>query len=133
MPIITFKCPNRITTENKAIRVFLWIGLLFCMLVLSKYILFKNSPRYYKHYFAREYKRYTVSKGWEEANLKPFHTIRLFTSKKVPTEYSYKNIGGNIIGFIPLGLLLPLLFPVLRRFGWLAITIFLISLSFELT
>ena len=109
------------------------MGLLFCMLILSKYILFKKSPRYYKHYFAHEYKRYHVKEGWETANLQPFSTIRLFSSKRVSAEYSYKNIGGNIIGFIPLGIFLPLLFSFLRRFARLTITVFLVSLLFETT
>lgn len=119
--------------ENKFIRVLLWTGLLFCMLILSKYILFKKSPRYYKHYFTHEYKRYTVREGWKEANTRPFSTIRLFSSKRVSTENSYKNIGGNIIGFIPLGILLPLLFSFLRRFERVTATVFLISLLFETT
>jgi glycopeptide antibiotics resistance protein len=119
--------------DNKLIRILLWTGLLFCMMVLSKYILFKKSPRYYKHYFAHEYKRYTIDKGLDAANLQPFSTIRLFSSKRVSAEYSYKNIGGNIIGFIPLGILLPLLFSFFRRFIWLTGTVFLISLLFETT
>lgn len=109
------------------------MGLLFCMIILSKYILFKKSPSYYKRYFTYEYKRYHVKEGWEAANLKPFSTIRLFSSKRVSAEYSYKNIGGNIIGFIPLGILLPLLFPFLRRFLLLTSAVFLISLLFETT
>jgi len=109
------------------------MGLLFCMIILSKYILFKKSPRYYKRYFTYEYKRYHVKEGWEAANLKPFSTIRLFSSNRVSAEYSYKNIGGNIIGFIPLGILLPLLFPFLRRFLLLTSAVFLISLLFETT
>ena len=109
------------------------MGLLFCMLILSKYILFKKSPRYYKHYFTHEYKRYHVKEGWETANLQPFSTIRLFSSKRVSTEYSYKNIGGNIIGFVPLGIFLPLLFSFLRRFARLTVTVFLVSLLFETT
>lgn len=122
-----------INRETKAIRIFLWGALLFSMLVLSKYILFKKTPRYYKHYFTHEYKRYTVEKGWEHANLTPFSTIRLFSSKRVSSEYSYKNIGGNIIGFVPLGILLPLLFGPLRRFLLCTITVFLLSFSFEIT
>jgi glycopeptide antibiotics resistance protein len=119
--------------ENKFIKVFLWMGLLFCMIILAKYILFKKSPRYYKRYFTYEYKRYNVKEGWEAANLKPFSTIRLFSSKRVSAEYSYKNIGGNIIGFVPLGILLPLLFPFFRRFLLLTSAVFFISLLFETT
>ena len=119
--------------REKAIRVAATIGLLFCLLVLSKFILFKKGPRYYKDHFARDYKSYTIRQGWKHANLRPFHTIRLFSSKRVTTEYSYQNIGGNIIGFIPLGILLPLVFPFLIN-GWRVVGfIFGISLLFELT
>ncbi|MEI9808852.1 MAG: hypothetical protein WDO16_13865 [Bacteroidota bacterium] len=76
--------------ENKAIKVLLWIGLLFCMLVLSKYILFKKSPAYYKNYFAHEYKRYHVKEGWKHANLQPFSTIRLFSSPKVSKDIAIR-------------------------------------------
>lgn len=118
---------------SKAIRVFLWVALLGCLMVLGKYILFKKNPGYYKHYFTREYKRYDVKDGWARANLKPFSTIRLFSSNRVSAEYSYKNIGGNIVGFIPIGILLPLLLRFWRRFGWHTLTVFLLSLSFEMT
>jgi glycopeptide antibiotics resistance protein len=121
------------TGENRLIKVLLWLALLFCLLVLSKYILFKKNPGYYRNYFAHEYKGYHVKEGWRHANLKPFSTIRLFSSRRVSSEYSYKNIGGNIIGFIPLGILLPLLFPFFRRIWRLAGLVFLLSLLFEST
>src|SRR5215831_10382576 len=117
--------------RHKAITIAAWIGLVFCMLVLTRFILFKKSPHYYKHYFANEYKRYTVEQGWKHANLRPFVTIRLFSSNRVSSEYSYKNIGGNIIGFIPLGILLPMLFPFARRWWRLTLVVFCLSLSFE--
>jgi glycopeptide antibiotics resistance protein len=117
--------------KGKAIRIAGWIALLFCLLVLSKYILFKKSPRYYKHYFTHEYKSYTIKRGWHYANLRPFSTIRLFSSARVSTEYSYKNIGGNIIGFIPLGILLPLVFPFVKNWRRLMGFVFCISLLFE--
>jgi glycopeptide antibiotics resistance protein len=116
---------------GKAIRIAAWIGLVFCLLVLTRFILFKRSPNYYKHYFTHEYKNYTVKQGWQHANLQPFVTIRLFSSDRVSTEYSYKNIGGNIIGFIPLGILLPLLFPFARKWWQLTLFVFCISLLFE--
>lgn len=108
-------------------------ALVFCLLVLTKYILFKKSPRYYRHYFAYEFKSYKVSDGWKHANLQPFFTIRLFSSKRVSSEYSYKNIGGNIIGFIPLGILLPILFPFFKSFLKVVGATFLLSLLFEMT
>jgi glycopeptide antibiotics resistance protein len=117
--------------REKAIRITGCIALLVCLLVLSKFILFKNSPHYYKHYFAHEYKNYSVKQGWQHANLRLFHNILLFTSDKVSAEYSYKNIGGNIIGFIPLGILLPLVFPFAKNSIMLTFFVFCISLLFE--
>lgn len=117
---------------RRVIKIASWTALLFCMLVLARFILFKKNPRYYKHYFTHEYNNYKVKQGWEHANLKPFVTIRLFSSDRVSTEYSYKNIGGNIVGFIPLGILLPIVFPFLRRWWRLTLFVFGISLSFEL-
>jgi glycopeptide antibiotics resistance protein len=116
---------------RKVIKIASWAGLLFCLLVLSRFILFKKSPRFYKHYFTHEYKSYRVQQGWDHANLKPFVTIRLFSSDRVSTEYRYKNIGGNIIGFIPLGILLPLAWPFFKKWWRLALLVFCISLSFE--
>jgi len=117
---------------RKAIRIASWAALLFCYLMLSKYILFKKSPGYYKHYFKYEYKHYTVSQGWKSANTVPFHTITLFSSDRVSSEYRYKNIGGNIIGFIPLGILLPLAWRFAKRWWRLLLVVLCTSLAFEL-
>ena len=48
-------------------------------------------------------------------------------------EYKYDNIGGNIIGFIPFGILLPVLFLSLRKIWKTVFTVFCISLLFETT
>ena len=117
----------------KAEKIVLWLALLGCMLVLTRYILFKKGPGYYKHYFTHEYKHYDINDGWKHANLKPFSTIRLFSSNRVSTEYSTKNIGGNIVGFIPLGFLLPLLFVRVKNFFAVTGIVFFISLLFETT
>jgi len=51
----------------------------------------------------------------------------------VSSEYSYKNIGGNIVGFVPLGILIPLVFTFLGGFFRVTGIVFLISLLFETT
>ena len=122
------------TDYHKVQRVVLWILLVCCLLVLTKYILFKRSPRYYKNYFAHEYSRKVIEEGWKHANLKPFSTISLFyRSKRLREEYKYDNIGGNIIGFVPLGILLPALFLSIRGIWRIALVCFCISLLFETT
>ncbi|HET9823809.1 MAG TPA: VanZ family protein [Chitinophagaceae bacterium] len=119
---------------DKVQRFVLWGLLICCLLVLTKYILFKRSPRYYKNYFAHEYSSKVIREGWKHANLKPFSTISLFyRSKRLREEYKYDNIGGNIIGFIPLGILLPALLLSFRNFWRIALAGFCISLLFETT
>jgi len=115
-------------------RIVLWILLVCCLLILTKYILFKRSPEYYKNYFAHQYSRKVISDGWRHANLKPFTTISLFyRSKRLREEYKYDNLGGNIVGFMPLGFLFPALFFGFRSFWRVTLICFCISLVFETT
>ncbi len=119
---------------HKIQKFLLWILLISCLLILTKYILFKKSPHYYKNYFAHQYNQKVIKDGWKHANLKPFSTIFLFyKSKRLREEYKYINIGGNIIGFVPLGILLPALFISFRSIWKIALVSFFISLLFETT
>ena len=119
--------------RNKGMKIILWIVLIASILVLSRYILFKKGLTYHEQHFTKEYKRYSIKQGWKNANTKPFSTIRLYSYGHVTAREKYKNIGGNIVGFIPLGILLPLLFVRLR--GLISVTsiVFFISLLFETT
>lgn len=95
------------------------ILLLLYMGLLTQQILFKKtSVRYYKNYFEKSYKRYTIGRGWKKANTVPFKTINMYYKgyERGNTNASY-NLLGNLIGFIPLGLLLPWAIPFFRR-GW---------------
>jgi len=96
------------------------------MTLLTKNILFKKNPRYYKNYFNREYKHYKVKDGWAKANTKPF-----YNSRRLNTEYKTNNLLGNLIGFVPLGLLLPLILPWFRNGFKILFAGFLISLGYE--
>jgi glycopeptide antibiotics resistance protein len=107
--------------------------LLACLAVLAKFILFKKSPRYYRHYFRYEYAHYKISEGKKNANIVPFKTIKLMQSDRLSEEYRTDNIAGNIVGFIPLGILFPLLFGGLRRLWRTTLMVFLVSLGFEVT
>jgi glycopeptide antibiotics resistance protein len=109
------------------------IALVVYMLVLTKNILFKKGgPRYYKNYFAREYKQYSVSQGWKKANTVPFRTINLYKKglERHNSNAEY-NIWGNLLGFLPLGLLLPLAWPWFRHGLKFLLAGFLVSLGFE--
>lgn len=109
------------------------IALIVYGLVLTKKILFKKGGfRYYKQYFARDYKRYSVNEGWKKANTVPFRTINLYKKglERNNSNAEY-NIWGNLLGFVPLGILLPLAIPFFRRW-WLMIPAgILVSLGYE--
>ena len=107
--------------------------LVLYLLVLTKKVLFKQGGlRYYKQYFAREYKNYAVSAGWKKANTVPFRTIKLYKKgldrNNSNAEY---NLLGNFIGFIPFGFLLPLFLPWFRHGIKMLLAGFMLSLGFE--
>jgi glycopeptide antibiotics resistance protein len=109
-------------------------GLIFLLylLFLTKNILFKKSPGYYKNYFRHEYKQYSVKEGWRHANTVPFSTINLFyNSRHMNSEYRQINLLGNLLGFVPFGFLLPLLLPWFRNFFKILFAGFLLSLCYE--
>lgn len=119
--------------QNRGFRVFLWGILIAVMLVLTKNILFKRNPGYYKRHFKNEFRHYSIRKGWEKANTKPFSTIELFyNSRYLDAEYKQNNLLGNFIGFLPIGILLPLLIPFFRNGFLVLLAGIFISLGFEI-
>lgn len=118
--------------QDKFLRVLTWILFIFCMLVLTRYILFKGGADSFEIYLAKYDSKKMMKQGIKRANFVPFATLRYFYL--IRKRYSYivaKNILGNIIGFIPLGVLLPVLFVRLRHVGKTILVVFLISLGFE--
>jgi glycopeptide antibiotics resistance protein len=120
-------------TEQKIVRTILWVFLITTMLILTRYILFKRPPHYYKDFFVGGKNVQVIKKGWRRANVTPFAMINSMLRDDSHQLTMYKNIGGNIVGFVPLGLLFPLLFSRLRRWYKTTLLIFGISLSFEIT
>jgi hypothetical protein len=84
------------------IKKFSWVLLLVFLLVLTKVILFKGSPRYYKNYFRTAYHHYKIQEGVKKGNFIPFATIKLFSgSRRMRTEYKVENLLGNILILLP--------------------------------
>jgi glycopeptide antibiotics resistance protein len=121
-----------INTDSKPVRGFLWFVLLAYMLVLVKLIIFKWPFPYVKEHFLHHYSWELARLKWKQLNLIPFYTIKVLLTHKEP-EYTHPaaNLLGNIVGFIPLGLLIPLLFKRLRTARATILRVFLISLGFE--
>jgi len=126
-----FKLPITIDTHKRSLRIFLWLVLLFCLAVLTKLIVFKWPLGYLKDHFLHHYNWRLIKANFSHVNLSPFATIKLYLNSHLRSEYAISNLLGNIAGFIPLGILLPLLFRKLRTAFRTVALIFLISLAFE--
>jgi glycopeptide antibiotics resistance protein len=121
-------------TATTPLKIVCLVLFTFYLLLLTKNILFKKNLAYYKNYFHREYRQYSVKSGWKQANTKPFSTIRLFyNSRNMNTEYKANNLLGNLLGFVPFGILFPFLLPWFRHGSKIILSGFLLSLGYELT
>lgn len=128
-----FWCNFKAMAE-KTNRFMVWMALGLCLMILAKFILFKNTTSYYKRYFRDQYHSGVIRQGWKRANLTPFATIRhFFKSKRLRTEYKVDNIGGNILGFMPLGFLIGYIRVNRQKILAMLLCVLGISLFFEVT
>lgn len=123
--------PNQ-NQPDRFLRVVTWILFIFCMLVLTRYILFKGVISESIVTNSGVQSKKVNTRGFKRANLVPFVSLKMFYSVRRKYTYVAKNILGNIIGFMPLGVLLPVLFIRLQKWYKTIGAIFLISLSFEI-
>lgn len=121
--------PLTIDTNNKYLRFFLWLVLISYMLLLTKFVLFKKPPDYIKAHLLHHY---GFRSNLHTANLKPFHTIRMYLAADMPVKKAFINLVGNVAGFVPLSILLALLFNSFRYAGRTIFCVFLLSLGFEI-
>ena len=94
-------------TKNKIRRA---VKILFVIYLLALvYFLFFAEGYGRKDFFEREY----------QYNLVLFREIRRFWKyrRSVGFMIAFLNIGGNVIGFMPFGFLLPVMRPKLRKFS----------------
>ena len=105
--------------------------LLFHYLVLlTKLILFK--VRVGSIVYNVYYTQLTFKQSFSRSNLIPFNTIYKLLHEQIDV-FVVQNILGNILGFAPLGILLPILFPSLASFKKIALAAFTLSLAYEIT
>ena len=88
-----------------SVTIFLWICLICYLILLFKVILFKfDIDTIINILHDQDELPYT------RVNLVPFQTIRFYLlSGRVPFAASVRNLLGNILAFMPIGLLIPLL------------------------
>jgi glycopeptide antibiotics resistance protein len=116
---------------GRTVRTVAWAMLLMCLMVLVRYILIKGGPDHFKQHFENVNGTEMLTNGFRRANFTPFASFVYFYKIRYRFGYVIKNVIGNILGFIPLGFLLPVLFSSLRTARKAIWTVFLISLSFE--
>ncbi|MCP3760954.1 VanZ family protein [Domibacillus sp. A3M-37] len=91
-----------------------WLVLVMYLLVLTKFILFKQYPSLNLWQVTDKSQ---LALRWESANLIPFQSIRLFLApSNLTPSIRLQNLAGNVLLFVPLGLLLPFWFHRCRRF-----------------
>ena len=118
--------------QSRSFRKITFLVFIVYGLILVKLVLFKRAPSYYKQHFTVNYSKKMVQNNLKTANYVPFATIMLFAKSRLQTRDIVANILGNIVGFIPLGILVPILF---RRFNTPRKLIglgFVLSLFFEI-
>src|SRR6266487_117001 len=112
--------------KTKRFKIILWlISILYAGIVI-KLVLFKKPLEKY-----HEVNVYSIERNFRNANFTPFHTIVIYLSGKPGFEHSFENIIGNIILFIPLTILIPLLIEKIQEANQIILIGFLTSLAFE--
>ena len=107
------------------------LKLLFAVYILFviKVIIFKY-PMEQIRAIADTWQKGVILEGLGTANFMPFRTIKMYI------DYAYKlnsveNLAGNLIVFVPLGFLLPLVSEDFRRFSDVLLYVFTFSLGIE--
>ena len=100
------------------------------MLLVVKVIIFKY-PFGSLYEIARTWSVDVIADGFKTANFVPFHTIKMYI------EYAYKlnsfeNLAGNILVFLPFGILFPMLGRNRRKAWNVLLNAFLLVLGIEI-
>lgn len=102
-----------------------YIGVSFAFASYLSFLIYKVFIKAYGNY-------YRVATDTPDYNLELFKSIERFT--RAYNNYSFEvyfyNIYGNILAFMPAGLLLPMIFPKLKCW-WNVLLGFLLSLAIE--
>jgi glycopeptide antibiotics resistance protein len=116
---------------NLSFRNLTWMVFVLYACILVKMILFKRPPGYYLNHFLRNYDWDMIVYNFKRANLVPFKTILLFIKSRLAMRDIVGNLLGNILGFIPFGILVPMLFKQIATLRNVLIGALLLSLIFE--
>lgn len=108
----------------RLLKVFLWLGFMLYFAFLVKVILIKHLP------LSFIVQNLELGLNYFQINLIPFATINAYFAYGNIVN-SVINVLGNVIIFIPLGFLLPILMDRVRKLSVLLLVSFGVTLSFE--
>lgn len=112
-------------SRQTLLKIFFAVYILFVI----KVIIFKY-PAEQLRAIANTWQKDVILEGLGTANFMPFRTIKMYI------DYAYKlnsveNLAGNLIVFVPLGFLLPLISEDFRKFSDVLLSVFTFSLGIE--
>lgn len=111
---------------TKSVRTGIVLVFLLYLMILTKEILFKYIYILESHEFG------IVAPSWRSSNFVPLKTIYFYLFlADVNTNIKIQNLAGNVIGFVPLGFLLPLLSRGFWKLRQVLAAAFLLSLAYE--
>lgn len=114
--------------RSLAITVFLWVCLIAYLILLLRVILFK-----FDFNTILDILNDQDELAYTRVNLTPFQTIRFYLfAGRVSDATAFRNLVGNIVAFMPIGILVPLLRQDLS-IGFTLFVGFALSAAIELT
>ena len=120
--------------KNGKKKAAVWLKILFLiyLVFLIKCIVFKI-PLSEMDDIIHSWRRDVVLEGLSSANFIPFKTIKMYIQYyDLPGLRSFANLFGNILAFVPLGMMLPLLFRSSEKPGIFIGQVLLFVLGIEL-
>ena len=116
----------------KKIRLILIAGFVVYLAALVRIVLFKGLFFFRVVPASSYYKKHHANSTYTGYNLVPFRTIKFFLSDSVSTSSAFFNLAGNVLLFVPLGLLLPLVVRSTATLVRTALATLALSISFEI-
>ncbi|HEV7331017.1 MAG TPA: VanZ family protein [Flavisolibacter sp.] len=107
------------------------VGFLAYLAALVRIVLFKGLFFFRIVPTSSYYKRHHSNSTYSGYNLVPFRTIKLFLSDSASASAAFFNLAGNILLFVPFGLLLPLIIRSTATFSRTVLATILLSVFFE--
>lgn len=119
------------TFRNKASRSFAGFLFIVYSVVAIGIILFKHNDGQKSH-FGEDINRDALRKNISQGNYIPFSTARYYITGTDKLRYSVENLIGNILLFVPAGILLPLVFRKIDNFKKIIRTSLIASFVLEI-